>query len=593
VAGTPESLSASPPRRRRGRDGGGGVVGYAPSRARSKEKGGAAVAQERGSAVRTLAERFWDQLLEVYPIIGTFIGDERYDDRLPDPSEEGLVRRKTLFEGALAGLGEIDAEDLDPEMRTTYAVLQTGASRELADIEHRIDRFFAVTHLFGPGTLTSTIGSNQRADTPERLDKYISRLRAFPGFLQETSDVAMEAVLVGQVAPGLVVDRAIAQVERLLSFGPEKSPAMKPVQSASNRDKEQVVTALREAVWPAYQAYLETLREYRPSARETIGLSALPGGDEIYASQILGFTSLPLEAQAVHDTGHQQLAMIQEERQTIAKQLGFEDVRSALADYQASGKNTAGSRQEMIDRVIDQVQRSWEAAANFFGRLPRANCEVRPIDEFQEDDMPGAYYNPPTEDGSRPGTYYVNTGHLEERPLHQTATTSFHEANPGHHFQLSIEQEFTDRLPLRRFGGFLVGDAYVEGWGLYSERLGDEMNLFLNEYERLGMLEAQGFRAGRLIVDTGIHALGWDRERAVQQMIETGCSRLDAEIEVDRYIALPGQALAYMIGKLEIDRLRAAAIEREGSSFSLRDFHDRVLALGSLPLPALESELAR
>jgi uncharacterized protein (DUF885 family) len=187
----------------------------------------------------------------------------------------------------------------------------------------------------------------------------------------------------------------------------------------------------------------------------------------------------------------------------------------------------------------------------------------------------------------------VNTGQLEGRPLHQTATTSFHEANPGHHFQISIEQEFTERLPLRRFGGFLVGDAFVEGWGLYSERLGDEMGLFLNEYERLGMLEAQGFRAGRLIVDTGIHALGWDRERAVQKMVETGSSRVDAEIEVDRYIAMPGQALAYMIGKLEIDRLRVAAREREGSSFSLQSFHDRVLTLGSLPLAVLDEELSR
>jgi uncharacterized protein (DUF885 family) len=547
----------------------------------------------QGEQARQLADRFWDQLLEAYPIIGTFIGDERYDDRLPDPSEDGLSRRQAMFHGVLADLTNINREALDVDLRTTLSVLETGARRELADIEYRIDRFFAVTHLFGPGTLTSTLGSNQRADSPERLDRYVRRLRAFPTFLQETSKVAMEAARVGQVVPALVVDRTIAQVERLLSHGHEASPAMKPVQTASNKDKDQVLSALREAVWPSYAAYLETLRAYRRTARDSIGLYALPGGDEIYESQILGYTSLPLEARSVHDTGHQQLAMIQEERQTIAKQLDFEDVQSALDEYQASGKNTARSRQEMLDIVADQVHRSWEAAPSFFGRLPRANCQVRPIDEFQEDDMPGAYYNPPTEDGSRPGTYYVNTGHLEGRPLHQTATTSFHEAIPGHHFQISIEQEFTDRLPLRRFGGFLVGDAFVEGWGLYAERLADEMGLFLNEYERLGMLEAQAFRAGRLIVDTGIHALGWEREQAVEKMMETGSSRLDAEIEVDRYIAMPGQALAYMVGKLEIDRLRAAAIDREGPSFSLQDFHDRVLALGSLPLAVLDHELNR
>jgi uncharacterized protein (DUF885 family) len=550
------------------------------------------VSNQNEQAARKLAERFWDQLLEIYPIIGTFIGDERYDDRLPDPSEEGLARRKTLFEGAIADLATIDRGSLDMEMRTALSVLETGARRELSDIHHRVDRFYAVTHLFGPGTLTSTLGSNQRADTPDRLDRYVRRLRAIPTFLEETSRVAIEAAGVGQVAPGLVVDRAMAQVERLLSLEPQDSPAMKPVQNASNTDKDKVVSALREAAWPAYARYLETLRAYRPSARDSIGLSELPGGDAMYAAQILSFTSLQLEARSIHDTGRQQLSMIQEERKAIAKQLGHEDVKSALDEYQATGKNTAGTRQEMLDIVADQVRRSWEAAPRFFGRLPRANCQVRPIDEFQEDDMPGAYYNPPTEDGSRPGTYYVNTGHLEGRPLHQTATTSFHEANPGHHFQLSIEQEFTDRLPLRRFGGFLVGDAFVEGWGLYSERLADEMGLFLNEYERLGMLEAQGFRAGRLIVDTGIHALGWDRQQAVEKMMETGSSRLDSEIEVDRYIAIPGQALAYMIGKLEIDRLRAAASEREGSSFSLQDFHDRVLTLGSLPLAVLDQEIS-
>jgi uncharacterized protein (DUF885 family) len=551
------------------------------------------LAQNDDQSARDLAQRFWDQLLEIDPIIGTFIGDERFDDKLPDPSEEGLSRRQGVMESALADLAAIDREKLDVEMRTTLSILETGARRDLTDLKYRIDRFYAVTHLFGPGTLTSTLGSNQRADNPERLEKYVRRLAAIPRYLEDTGKVATEAASAGQVVAALVVDRAIAQVDRLLQLQPQDSPAMKPVEDARDQDKEQVISVLRESVWPAYAAYLETLRAYRPSARDTIGLSALPGGEEIYASQILGFTTLPLEAQAVHDTGHQQLAMIQEERQAIAKQLGYEDVEAALAEYQASGKNTAATRQEMLDLVIDQVQRSWEAAPSFFGRLPKANCQVRSIDEFQEDDMPGAYYNPPTEDGSRPGTYYVNTGQLEGRPLHQTASTSFHEANPGHHFQLSIEQEFTDRLPLRRFGGGLVGDSFVEGWGLYSERLADEMGLFLNDYERLGMLEAQAFRAGRLIVDTGIHALGWDREQAVAKMMETGSSRVDSEIEVDRYIAMPGQALAYMIGKLEIDRWRTAAAEREGSSFSVRDFHDRVLALGSLPLDVLERELSR
>jgi uncharacterized protein (DUF885 family) len=366
---------------------------------------------------------------------------------------------------------------------------------------------------------------------------------------------------------------------------------MQPVEQGSDEAKSEVGAALREAVWPAYQAYLEALRAYRPLARDSLGLGDLPEGDVLYASQIVGFTTLDLPAERIHQVGLEQLEAIQEERRQIARSLGHATAEEAVAEYDATGKNRATTREEMLELVRDQVKRSWEAGPAWFGRLPKANCEVRPIEEFQEDDMPGAYYNSPTADGSRPGQYFLNTGHLEGRPLHQTATTSFHEANPGHHFQLSIEQEFEDRLPLRRFGGFLVGDSFVEGWGLYSERLADEMGLFLNEYERLGMLEAQAFRAGRLIVDTGIHALGWDRERAVRQMMDTGATRVDSEIEVDRYIAMAGQALAYMLGKLEIDRWRAERAKADGSSFDPRAFHDRVLALGSLPLSSLAREL--
>jgi uncharacterized protein (DUF885 family) len=225
-----------------------------------------------------------------------------------------------------------------------------------------------------------------------------------------------------------------------------------------------------------------------------------------------------------------------------------------------------------------------------FGRTPSANCEVRPVEEFREADMPFAFYNPPTADGSRAGVYYINTLEPEHRPLHQLASTTYHEANPGHHFQISLEHDLADRPPLRRFGGILAGSAFIEGWGLYSERLADEMGLYQTDHERLGMLDSQAFRACRLIVDTGIHALDWDRERAVRQMMAGGLSELDARIEVDRYIALPGQALSYMIGMLEIRACRERAATANGA-FDLRDFHDRLLALGSVPLPALRREM--
>jgi uncharacterized protein (DUF885 family) len=226
-----------------------------------------------------------------------------------------------------------------------------------------------------------------------------------------------------------------------------------------------------------------------------------------------------------------------------------------------------------------------------FGRLPRANCEVRLVEAFREADMPFAFYNPPTQDGSRPGVYYVNGHALERKPRHHLATTTYHEASPGHHFQIALEQEFSERPPLRRFGGFLAGSAFTEGWGLYSERLADEMGLFLDQKERLGMLDMQGMRAARLVVDTGLHALGWSRDRAIATLEEAGVSRSDAEVETDRYVTMPGQALSYKIGQFEIERQRADAAGRPG--FSLPDFHDRLLSLGSLPLAALRRELAR
>jgi len=219
---------------------------------------------------------------------------------------------------------------------------------------------------------------------------------------------------------------------------------------------------------------------------------------------------------------------------------------------------------------------------------------VKPVEEFREADMPFAFYQPPSADGSRKGIYYVNAGDLEGKPLHHLATTTYHEANPGHHFQIALEQEMGERPALRRFGGLMAGSAFAEGWGLYSERLADEMGLFADESERLGMLDMQGMRAARLVVDTGIHAFGWSRERAIALLEDAGVAHVDAAIETDRYVTLPGQALTYKIGQFELEQQRADAAKREGgASFSLSAFHDRLLALGSLPLSALRRELAR
>lgn len=544
--------------------------------------------EEQGRA-KALAERFWDGLLEAEPFLGTQVGDERYDDRLPDASEEGRERNRVFFKEALDELATVDRPSLDEELRTTLDVLEAVARNQLDAIELRLDRFNAVSHFTGPGTLLAELASLQRADTPERLDKYVSRLQAIPVFLGQLSESARDGTRTGQVAPAVVVDRMIGLVDRLLALPLESSPGLAPVSEASAADRGRVEDVLRDLVLPAYANYLEMLREYRPSARDSIGLSDLAGGDAIYASQVRTFTTLPLDPREVHEIGQRELAKIQEERLAIAQALGHPDAASAVRAYTESGKNTAASREDMVRLAEAQVRRSWDAAPSSFGRLPAQNCEVRAVEEFREKDMPDAFYYPPSMDGSRLGIYYVNTSDLDKRPLHHLASITYHEANPGHHFQVSIEQEFTERQPLRRFGGILAGSAFIEGWGLYSERLADEMGLYADDYERLGMLEAQGWRACRLIVDTGIHALGWDRDRSIAQMEEAGVPRVSAEIETDRYIALPGQALAYMIGQLELQRLRKEA--ERGAGFSLPAFHDRLMSIGSVPLEGLAREM--
>jgi uncharacterized protein (DUF885 family) len=378
-------------------------------------------------------------------------------------------------------------------------------------------------------------------------------------------------------------------VGRLLALAPEDSPAVAPVHDAAA--KERIANVVRDVVNPAFARFRETLLEYLPHSTETIGLSALADGDAIYAALALAWTTLPLDPREVHELGVERYESIQDERAAIADRLGYASAAEAIEAHQASGANTAASREELLALAREQVERSWEASLAFFGRMPNDNCEVRPVEEFREQDTPLGFYNPPTEDGSRRGAYYINTSDAQDRPLHHIASLTYHEANPGHHFQLSIEQEIPGRPALRRFGGILASSAFAEGWGLYSERLAEEMGLYLNDWERLGMLEAQGMRAARLVTDTGIHALGWSREQAIDAMEAIGTSHIDAVIEVDRYIAIPGQALSYMIGMIEIERARRAAAEREGAAFSLPDFHDRLLALGQLPLPALRREL--
>jgi uncharacterized protein (DUF885 family) len=538
-----------------------------------------------------LAARAWEELLEREPTFATAIGDERYDDRLPDIGESGRAMSETRNRAALDELATIDRAGLDITLRTTMDVLEAIATQALAAIELRTDRLYVVNHFVGPGVLLGDIASIQRTDTPEHLDRYEQRLRAMPGYLETCAEIAREGIASGVVSPRIVVERAAAQVERIVASSAEDAPPLAAVADDDAPARERIAGVWTDVVAPAFAAYLDVLRDYLPHAAEHHAVTDLPNGDEIYASEIRSWTTLPLDPREVHDLGNERWEAIQAERFEIAARLGYDDPTEALEDRTASGKDTPESAEALVELVEDQVQRSWDVAPRWFGRLPKANCRVKEIEAYRAADMALAFYMPPTADGGRPGTYYINTHDLPGKALHQIASVTYHEANPGHHFQIALEMEFDDRPSLRRFGGLLAGASFAEGWGLYSERLADEMGLYVDDWERLGMLAGQAHRAARLVTDTGLHAFGWTRDRAIEKLVAGGSPRGESETEVDRYIALPAQALAYMVGMVEIQDARRRTEEKEGAAFDLRGFHDRLLALGQLPLPALRREL--
>jgi uncharacterized protein (DUF885 family) len=450
-----------------------------------------------------------------------------------------------------------------------------------------------VDQMGGPQTLLPQVVLFQAADTPERLERLEARLRAYEGYMATNRDLLREGMASGLTAPRIVTERTIAQLERLLETPADQSVITTAAKVASADDRERIARLVRDVVMPADRAFLDALKDgYLAASREDPGLWSAPNGDALYRTQILAWTTLEADPEEVHRIGLEELESIEAERRAIARGAGFGDdsaaYRAALA---AQPANVPASQQELLDRARSDIDRALALAPRYFGRLPRAACDVRAVESFKEKDSPFAYYIPPTTDGSRAGIYYANTYDLPSRTYTKLASTTYHEAVPGHHFQIALEMENENLNVFRRLGSRMVGGAYVEGWGLYAERLADEMGLYRDEAERFGMLDGQAWRAARLVVDSGLHALRWPRQRSIDTLLVAGLTPTDATIETDRYIAWPGQALTYKLGQREIERLRAEISARDGADFDLRVFHDAVLGHGSLPLATLAREL--
>jgi uncharacterized protein (DUF885 family) len=555
-------------------------------------------------AVNALADRFWNGILDLSPISATLLGYPNGIDRLDDPGPDGRARARSLYRETLAAADAIAAQvagnsgpgggtALPTEERITLDILRVICGVELEQQEQRFDRLKVVDQMDGPQTILPLLASFQPTDTPERFEAYLARLADYPRFMAANAEIAREGLACGLTAARVVTERVIGQLERLLALADEDSPIVAAIEPPTPSDRERLVAAVGKYVRPADRAFLDALAgEYREASRVAPGLCSAPDGERLYRTQIRVWTSLDLDAGELHRIGLEELASIEAERQTIMPKLGLgTDSGAARETLRRDPASIPASVPELLDRARGQIERALAASPDYFGSLPRSSCEVRPVEPFKEADAPAAYYYAPAVDGTRPGIYYVNTFDLPSRSYVGLASMTFHEAVPGHHFQIALQTEHPGLSPFRRMGSRAAAMAYIEGWGLYSERLADEMGLFLNEAERFGMLDGQAHRAARLVVDTGIHAFRWTREQAVAQLLEAGLSPTDASIETDRYICLPAQALCYKTGQREITRLRDEARSALGSRFDIRAFHDAVLGHGTLPLATLAREL--
>ena len=545
------------------------------------------------TAVDQLADGFWERFKQLSPITATINGDTRYDDRLPDPSPTGRADRRRFAEDMRDAAVAIADDGLSVEDRITRDVMRVIGEIIIVQDDQRIDTLQVVDQMGGPQTMLPQLCQFQAADTPERLDTFLARLHAYPTFMADNRELLREALASGLTAPRIVAERTIAQLERMLATPIDEAVIPTLVKVANDDDREKVRAAVREEVYPADAAFLEALRgEYRHASREENGIWSAPNGDALYATQILRWTTLQLDPRQVHQVGLDELEAIETERRAIANAAGHgDDTRAYRAALAADPANQPRSRETLIARAVEDIGRALDAAPQMFRRVPRADCRVIPVEEYKERDAPFAYYYQPSADSTRPGTYYVNTFDLPSRTYSRLASTTYHEAIPGHHFQISLESENTALNNFRRFAARYAGGGYVEGWGLYAERLSDEMGLYRNEAERFGMLDAQAWRAARLVVDTGMHALRWTRQQSIDLLLSAGLTETDAVIETDRYIAWPAQALTYKTGQRELERLRREIAARDGASFDLREFHDQALGHGSLPLATLAREL--
>ncbi|WP_397575570.1 DUF885 domain-containing protein [Sphingorhabdus sp.] len=540
------------------------------------------------------------------PLNAMFRGDMRYADRFGDfISDTYFDNERSAAQANLDGLKTIDRAKLNDTDQIAYDVYKQsqidalkGLSKEIMDLT--VVR--PLNHFFGFHTFYPTFASGQGAAPFKTVQDYENNLKRHKEFI-----VLMDASI-GRFRQGMasgvfetkmtirnVIDQLNTQLAQKTEESPYYGPVLKFPADFSDADKARLTSEYRDIIvnglYPANARLRDFLRDsYLPLAREQVGLSAMKGGEGLYQYMIEQTTTLPLKANDIHNLGLSEVARIKSGMETIKNEVRFKGTLPEFFEHLRSDpKFKMASRDALTQGYYDIGKKVDATISTQFKYLPKAPLEIKPYEEFREKYEAGGSYQQGTPDGSRPGTFYFNAYDLPSRTIPGMTTLYLHEGAPGHHFQISIAQE-NEKLPaFMRFGG---NTAYVEGWALYSETLGYEMGLFKDPYQRFGTLSDEMLRAMRLVVDTGIHSKGWTREQAIDYMLaNSDMGKTDATAEVERYIAIPSQALAYKIGALTIQRLKDKAKKELGKKFDVREFHNQVLNTGALPLTVLEKKI--
>ena len=571
------------------------------SRAAAKAARAASAEAQR---LRDITENYYEQYLQLNPLTATSQGDHRYDDRFGDyVSERWMADWLAIEQEALEKLRAIDPAKLTGEDLLTYDSFKYG--REIAIEGFRYpSELLPVNQFGGLHTYFAVLGSGAGAHpfkTTQDYDHFLARMDGFVAWVDQSIANMRSGAERGLVQPQVVVERMIPQLAALAVSDPKQSVFWQPITEfpaeVKPADRERLSKAyadkLATKVLPAYQRLHDFLKdEYLAQARPTIAWSELGNGAEWYAYLVRHHTTTSMTPEEIHELGLKEVARIRGEMERVKNQLGHKgDLRSFFDALRADPKLYFTDPAELIAGYQLIRERVDAGMPLLFARSPKAGFEIRPVEAFRAASEAAGSYSPGSPDGKRPGVFYVNTHDLPSRPKYAMEALYLHEAIPGHHYQGSIAQEATDMPRYRRFA---YDTAYGEGWALYAESLGHDLGLYTDPYAQFGALSAEMWRAVRLVVDTGMHAKGWTREQSIDYFrANTALGDADIKAEVERYIAWPGQALAYKVGQLKILELRRRAQEKLGPRFDIRAFHAQVVDSGSLPLAVLEKKIER